>query len=165
MNLLHSQKFDVSIFSKISNEPQIYFNDKLDISPLKLLYDNCIIAGNVSNNNIQMATVHPDLWFGDYFDFFREKVKMVVKSPIFQLIKIEGNQLVCEDYTCDSISFNSDDDLMEFMEKKIIYGSIAIFYIVKWLNVKTLVVTWNLRYKDLTTKEEIRDNKINNLVV
>jgi hypothetical protein len=139
--------FDVSLFSKMEKQdPQFYFNDSLDVSSLKILYDNCMRMGSGDNSNVEMATVHPDIWFGEYFDFFRKKVKMVVKGPLFQLVQVEGNKLE------------------EFLENQTEYGSIAIFCLVKWLNVKTLAVTWNLKYKDISTKEEIRNKKISTIL-
>lgn len=157
--------FDVSLFSKMEKQdPQFYFNDSLDVSSLKVLYDNCMRMGGDSNSNVEMATVHPEIWFGKYFDFFRKKVKMVVKGPVFQLVQVEGNQLVSKNYSCDMMSFNSDDELSEFLDKQTEYGSIAIFCLVKWLNVKTLAVTWNLRFKDISTKEEVRDKKISTIL-
>jgi len=157
--------FDPSLFSQMEKQvTNVHFNDVLDISALKTLYDNCIRMGEGNNSNIEMATIHPDIWFGDYFDIFRKKVKMVVKGPIFQLIQIEDNQLVSKNYSCEMISFNSDDELTDFLDKQTEYGSIAIFCLVKWLNVKTLTVTWNLRYKDISTKEDIRDKKINSII-
>jgi hypothetical protein len=70
---------------------------------------------------------------------------MVVKGPVFQLVQVEGNQLVSTNYSCDMVSFNSDKELEEFLDSQTEYGSIAIFSLVKWLNVKTFAVTWNLR--------------------
>jgi len=157
--------FDVSLFSKMEKQdPQFYFNDSLDVSSLKILYDNCMRMGSGDNSNVEMATVHPDIWFGEYFDFFRKKVKMVVKGPLFQLVQVEGNKLVAKNYSCDMVSFNSDKELEEFLENQTEYGSIAIFCLVKWLNVKTLAVTWNLKYKDISTKEEIRNKKISTIL-
>ncbi len=157
--------FDISLFSKMEKqEPQFYFNDSLDVSSLKLLYDNCIRMGSDNNSNVEMATVHPDLWFGDYFDIFRKKVKMVVKNSVFQLIRQEGNQLVSVNYTCDMMKFNSDEELINFLNDLTEYGSIAIFYLVKWVDLKTFNITWNLRYKNISTIEDIRDKKISTIL-
>jgi hypothetical protein len=157
--------FDVSLFSQMEkSETIVYFNDSLDVSCLKLLYDNCVRMGSESNTNVTIATAHPDLWFGEYFDFFRTKIKMVVKSPVFHLTKVEGNQLVSTNYSCEIIEFESDEELKKFFEDMTEYGSIAIFSLVKYVDIKSFNISWRLRYKDISTKEEIRDKKISNIL-
>lgn len=157
--------FDVSLFSKMEkSEPIVYFNDRLDLSSLKLLYDNCIRMGLEQNTNVSIATAHPDIWFGEYFDFFLNKVKMVIKAPVFTLISIEGNQIVSKNYSCETAEFQSDDELKEFFENITEYGSIAVFSLVKYVDIKSFKVFWRLRYKDISTKEEIRDKKISKIL-
>ena len=158
--------FDVSLFSQMEkSETIVYFNDSLDVSCLKLLYDNCVRMGSESNTNVTIATAHPDLWFGEYFDFFRTKIKMVVKSPVFQLTKVEGNQLVSTNYSCEILEFESDEELKKFFEDMTEYGSIAVFSLVKYVDIKSFSISWRLRYKDITTKEEVRDKKIDKIIV
>lgn len=157
--------FDVSLFSQMEkSETIVYFNDSLDVSCLKLLYDNCVRMGSESNTNVTIATAHPDLWFGEYFDFFRTKIKMVVKSPVFQLTKVEGNQLVSTNYSCEILEFESDEELKKFFEDMTEYGSIAVFSLVKYVDIKSFSISWRLRYKDISTKEEIRDKKISTIL-
>lgn len=158
-------KFDVSLFSQIDKiDIQVHFNSELDFSAMKLLYDNCIRMGGDNNQNIQIATIHPDIWFGDHFELLSSKIKMVVKSPAFQLTRIENGQLVCQNYSSDQISFSSDQDLIIFFEQISEFGSLAVFSLVKYLDVRTLQFYWNLRYKDISTKEEIRDKKISSII-
>lgn len=84
-------KFDVSLFSQIDKiDIQVHFNSELDFSAMMLFYENCIRMGGDNNQNIQIATIHPDIWFGDHFELLSSKIKMVVKSPVFQLIRIEN---------------------------------------------------------------------------
>lgn len=157
--------FDVSLFSQMEKkDPIVHFNDSLDISSLKILYDNCIRMGSENNSNISIATVHPDLWFGDYFDFFRTRIKMVVTAPVFQLLKIEGNQVVSMNHSCDTAEFGSDEELKKFFEDMTEFGSIAIFTLVKYVDITRFSVRWRLRYKDISTKEEIRDKKISTII-
>jgi len=131
---------------------------------MKLFYDNCIRMGGDSNSNIQIATIHPDIWFGDHFELLNSKIKMVVESPVFQLVRIEGGQLVCQNYSSDQITFSTDQDLINFFEHMSEFGSLAVFSLVKYLDVRTLQSYWNLRYKDISTKEEIRDKKISSII-
>ena len=157
--------FDVSLFSQMDkSEPIVYFNDSLDVSSLKILYDNCVRMGTENNTNVSIATAHPDLWFGDYFDFFRTKIKMVVKAPAFQLTKVEVNQLVSNNYSCDTSEFKSDEELKKFFEDMTEYGSIAVFSLVKYVDIKSFSISWRIRYKDISTKEEVRDKKINTIL-
>lgn len=157
--------FDVSIFSQMDKtEPSVFFNDSLDITPLKILYDNCVRMGSETNNNVTVATAHPDIWFSDYFELLKSKVKMVVKQPTFQLIKVEDNKLFSTSFSCDTVEFNSDDELKKFFEDISEYGSIALFSIVKYINIKTFNTNWRVRFKDISTKEEIRDKKIGKII-
>jgi hypothetical protein len=157
--------FDVSLFSQMEKtEPVVYFNESLDVSSLKILYDNCIRMGSEANTNVSIATAHPDLWFGEYFDFFKNKIKMIVKNPVFQLIKVEGNQLVSTNYSCDTIEFLSDNDLKKFFDDMTEYGSVAVFSLVKYVDIKSFSVSWRLRYKDVSTKEETREKKIKKII-
>jgi hypothetical protein len=157
--------FDVSLFSQMEKKERVvHFNDSLDISSLKILYDNCIRMGSETNTNISIATVHPDLWFGEYFDFFRAKVKMVVTQPVFQLVKIEDNQVLSTSHSCDTAEFESDDELKKFFEDMTEFGSIAIFTLVKYVDITTFSVRWKLRFKDISTKEEVRDKKISTII-
>lgn len=158
-------KFDVSLFSQIDKiDIQVHFNSELDFSAMMLFYENCIRMGCDNNQNIQIATIHPDIWFGDHFELLSSKIKMVVKSPLFQLTRIENGQLVCQRYSSDQISFSSDQDLIDFFEQMSEFGSLAVFSLVKYLDVRTLQSYWNLRYKDISTKEEIRDKKISSII-
>lgn len=157
--------FDITLFSRMEkHEPTVYFNDSIDVISLKILYDNCVRVGTESNNNISIATAHPDLWFGEYFDFFRTKIKMVAKQPSFQLIRIEGNNLVVSNYICDSIEFQSDEELKMFLENIDEYRSIAIFSLVKYVDIKTFKSSWRLRFIDISTKDEVRDKKIETVI-
>ena len=156
--------FDVSLFSELDKKSQAHFNSELDISAMKLLYDNCIRMGGDSNNNVEIATIHPDIWFSDHFELLNSKIKIVVESPVFQLVRIEGGQLLCKNFNTDTITFNTDKDLIDFFEQMSEFGSIAVFSLVKYLNVRNLSISWRLKYKDVSTKEEIRDKKINSII-
>lgn len=158
--------FDVNLFSQMGKQvPNVYFNDGLDISALKLLYDNCIRMGSDNNNsNVSIAIAHPDLWFGDYFDLFKTKIKMVVSAPVFQLIRIEGNQLILDSHVCETFELKTDEDLKKFFEDMTEFGSIAVFTIIKYVDISTFNITWKIRYKDISTKEEIRDKKIDSII-
>ena len=85
--------FDVSLFSQMEkSETIVYFNDSLDVSCLKLLYDNCVRMGSESNTNVTIATAHPDLWFGWGYariKIFTHAIKGLAESDFILAAKID----------------------------------------------------------------------------
>ena len=55
-------------------------------------------------------------------------------------------------------------ELKKFFEDMTEYGSIAVFSLVKYVDIKSFSISWRLRYKDISTKEEVRDKKINTIL-
>jgi hypothetical protein len=156
--------FDLSLFSKLEKTEQlVYFNSDLDVTALRVLYENCIRMG-VDNSNVQIATVHPNAWFGDFFHLFRKTIKLVPKNPVFQLLMVESNHLVEKALTCNFREFKSDQELVNFFEQEYEYGSIAVFSLVKAVNLVTFEVNWRLRFIDLTTAQEVRSKKLDKIL-
>jgi len=156
---------DVKIFDNNKEEPiTVYINDDIDFTSLKILYENCIRVGSDENLNITIATIHPSLWFGEIFEYIQKTVKIVTKLPSFRLIKIENNQLVYFDRLVKTLNFNSDAELKTFFEEDCKYKSLAMFSICKYLDVTNLSVIWRVKCVDITTKEEIRDKKLDSII-
>lgn len=155
--------FDVTKLAQIERNEPVFFNEKLDITFLKVLYENCIRMGGDSNLNVQVATVHPEIWFPDLMDLFLSRIKIVSKTPIFQLIRIEGEHLTQRNYNCESIEFESEDDFKEFLESKK-YKSLAVFSIVKLLFIRDMTTKWRIRCIDVSTIQEVRDSILDELL-
>ena len=154
---------DVKIFDS-KEDVSVYVNDDIDFTALKVLYDNCIRIGSSDNSNITVATVHPSLWFGELFEYIQKSVKLVPKGPAFQLMKIENNQLVSYNKTVETKNFYSDIELKKFFEEDCKYKSVALFSICKYLDMTNLSTTWTIRCVDITTKQEVRDRKLDSII-
>ena len=154
---------DVKIFDS-KEDISVYVNDDIDFTALKVLYDNCIRIGSSDNSNITVATVHPSLWFGDLFEYIQKSVKIVPKGPAFQLMKIENNQLVSYNKNVETKNFYSDIELKKFFEEDCKYKSLALFSICKYLDMTNLSTTWTIRCVDITTKQEVRDRKLDSII-
>ena len=154
---------DVRIFDS-KEDVSVYVNDDIDFTALKILYDNCIRVGSSDNSNIVVATVHPSLWFGELFEYIQKSVKVVPKGPVFQLMKIENNQLVAYNHAVETIEFYSDVELKKFFEEECKYKSLALFSICKYLDMTNLSTTWRIRCVNVITKEEVRDRKLDSII-
>lgn len=154
---------DVKIFDS-KEDVSVYVNDDIDFTALKVLYDNCLRVGSSDNLNITVATVHPSLWFGELFEYIQKSVKIVPKGPAFQLMKIENNQLVSYNKTVETNNFYSDIELKKFFEEDCKYKSLALFSICKYLDMTNLSTTWTIRCVDITTKQEVRDRKLDSII-
>jgi len=158
------------LFSDIPMErAEVLFNNDLDASALKLFYDNCIRMGTSDNSNITVATIHPVIWFNDFLSLFQEKIRIVSRASSFELFRIENDtagekQIIATHYICGSITFNSDSELTAFFEEKSTFGALVVFALCKYLDITTLKYHWVLRYIDASTKDEIRDRKIDSLI-
>lgn len=154
---------DVSIFDKITDKSCIHINDNVDFWSFKVLYDNCLRMGD-ENKNVTYATFHPSLWFSDIFDDLKNATKLVTELPTFQLFKIENNTVIVTNYKVDTLRFSSDDELKKFLTQDCKYKSLALFSIVKYLDMKSLSITWSVRCCDVTTIQDIRDKKIDEII-
>jgi hypothetical protein len=154
---------DVKIFDS-KEEVSVYVNDDIDFTALKILYDNCLRVGSSDNLNITIATVHPSLWFGELFEYIQKSVKLVPKGPMFQLMKIEDNQLISNTYSVGTLEFKSDEELKKFFEEDCKYKSLAMFSICKYLDMTNLSISWRIRCVNVLTKEEVRDKKLDSII-
>jgi hypothetical protein len=154
---------DTSIFDKITVKPSIHINDDVDFWSFKVLYDNCLSMGN-ENKNVTYATFHPSLWFSDIFDNLKNVTKLVTELPSFQLFKIENNTVLVTNYKVDTCRFTSDEEFKKFLTQDCKYKSLAFYSIVKYLDLRTLSITWTVRYCDVTDIQDIRDKKIDEVI-
>jgi hypothetical protein len=159
-------KIDLSIFDDMKDaQPSTVTNSgNSDLFYMKTLYDNCARMGSANNSNVTVATVHPSLWFSEIFSKIESTIKLVTKNPAFEIYEIIDNKVVVTRHTCDTIFFTDEREMIEFFLSYDTYKKLAIFSIVKFLDLQTLKSSWNVRYKDLTTKSEMRDSKLNELI-
>lgn len=154
----------------ISRTPQnptaisIYPISDYNLEGLKMLLDNCVRMGSENNNNVEIATVNPSLWLGQFLDKHWDKISYVSTLPSFDVLKVDdNNEIYRKTYRCDSISFISDEEVDDFFNKNK-FKKLVLFSITKTVNLSTLQSIYNIRYSDITEKYEERDIKINSIL-
>jgi hypothetical protein len=133
-----------------------------NLEGIKILIDNCFRMGS-DNSNVRMATVDPSLWLGQFLDKHWTKISYVTSLPGFNIMKVEGNQIVSKNYNCLTKEFESEDLINEFFEKSR-WKTFVIFSIIKYVDLLNLSISYRVRYADITEKYEERDNKIEEIL-
>ena len=150
---------------QINIEPksiQVYPIGENNLEGIKVLIDNCYRMGN-DNSNIRMATVDPSIWLGQFLDKHWSKISYVTSMIAFNIIKVEGNQIVTKNYNCLTKEFVTDDEINDFFEKGR-WKTFVMFSIIKSVDLVTLSSTYRIKYADITEKYEERDNKIKEIL-
>ena len=150
---------------QINIEPksiQVYPIGENNLEGIKLLIDNCYRMGN-DNSNIRMATVDPSIWLGQFLDKHWSKISYVTSMIAFNIMKVEGNQIVTKNYNCLTKEFVTDDEINDFFEKGR-WKTFVMFSIIKSVDLVTLSSTYKIKYADITEKYEERDNKIKEIL-
>ena len=150
---------------QINIEPksiQVYPIGENNLEGIKVLIDNCYRMGN-DNSNVRMATVDPSLWLGQFLDKHWSKISYVTSMAAFNIMKVEGNQVITRNYNCLTKEFESDAEINDFFEKGR-WKTFVIFSIIKSVDLVTLSSTYRAKYADITEKYEERDNKIKEIL-
>ncbi len=141
---------------------QVYPIGENNLEGIKVLIDNCYRMGN-DNSNIRMATVDPSIWLGQFLDKHWSKISYVTSMIAFNIMKVEGNQIVTKNYNCLTKEFESDVEINDFFEKGR-WKTFVMFSIIKSVDLVTLSSTYKIKYADITEKYEERDNKIKEIL-
>ncbi len=141
---------------------QVYPIGENNLEGIKVLIDNCYRMGN-DNSNIRMATVDPSIWLGQFLDKHWSKISYVTSMIAFNIMKVEGNQIVTKNYNCLTKEFVTDDEINDFFEKGR-WKTFVMFSIIKSVDLVTLNSTYKIKYADITEKYEERDNKIKEIL-
>ena len=150
---------------QINIEPksiQVYPIGENNLEGVKVLIDNCYRMGS-ENNNVRMATVDPSIWLGQFLDKHWSKISYVTSMIAFNIMKVEGNQIVTKNYNCLTKEFVTDDEINNFFEKGR-WKTFVMFSIIKSVDLVTLSSTYRVKYADITEKYEERDNKIKEIL-
>ena len=144
------------------NKISIYPFSEYNIEGLKILLGNCRRMGT-GNDNIRIATVDPTLWLGTFLDKHWEKIPFISTLISFNILKIEGSQIVSKDYRCANFEFKSDEELdIFFNEKK--FRKLVMFSITKNIDLETMTSRYSVRLADITEKYEERDMKLEEIL-
>lgn len=141
---------------------QVYPIGENNLEGVKVLIDNCYRMGS-ENNNVRMATVDPSIWLGQFLDKHWSKISYVTSMIAFNIMKVEGNQIVTKNYNCLTKEFVTDDEINDFFEKGR-WKTFVMFSIIKSVDLVTLSSTYKIKYADITEKYEERDNKIKEIL-
>ena len=152
--------FDTLINSpiKVSKSHLIPVNNH-SLDAVIQLIDNCRNLGI----GIQYATFDISLWLNDFLVNNYSKIKYITASPRFTLEYIENKQPHSKIIDCEPIQFDSDDELQKFFDSKD-GKTLVIFTIGKYVDLKTLQVSYRMRYADITDKDVEREMKINKIL-
>lgn len=161
-------KIDVKSFEHLKDKTQsLFFNTgDCDVFYLKVLYDNCTRMGSTSNSNVTIASVHPDLWFGNFVEKYVDCFKFVSKSPSFETTILGQDNLVeIYAYITQIINFTLDTEFDSFFSKHKILKSLVLFSVNRLFDFRTEKYSWRVQFADLSTKKSIRDAKIDDIII
>mgnify|MGYP001282524524 CR=1 FL=1 len=152
----------ISRMPQTQHDVSIYPISDYNLEGLKILIDNCVKTGTQNNNNVEIATVNPSLWLGQFLDKYWNKISYVSKLPNFDILKIENDEIIRKTYITETSSFSNDYDIDEFFNKNK-FKKLVIYYITKSVNLLNMQTLYTIRYSDITEKYEEREIKINSL--
>jgi hypothetical protein len=89
---------------------------------------------------------------------------MVSKNATFELIKIVNDKIVTQNYTCQFLQIDSDEKLDDYFNQFRNYRSLVLFSVIKLLDLQSLKSVWHVRSKDVSSKEEVRNLKIDDII-
>jgi hypothetical protein len=159
-------KWDISKLDDLKDsQPSVFINSEdLDLFFLKTLYENCLRMGSTNNTNVTHASIHPTLWFSEFFEKYSDCIKMVSKNSSFEIIKIIDNKITTQSYSSQFLQFDTDEKLDNFFLQYRNYKNLVLFSVIKLLDLQTLKSVWHVRARDITTKEEMRNLKIDEII-
>jgi hypothetical protein len=160
------KKLDISKLDDLKDSPPSVFinSGDLDLFYLKTLYENCLRMGSTNNTNVTHASIHPSLWFSEFYQKYSDCIKMVSKNATFELIKIVNDKIVTQNYTCQFLQIDSDEKLDDYFNQFRNYRSLVLFSVIKLLDLQSLKSVWHVRSKDVSSKEEVRNLKIDDII-
>jgi len=161
--LLQNIKSSANISPNIDAKSiQVYPVGENNLEGIKILIDNCFRMGN-DNNNVQIATIDPSIWLGQFLDRHWSKISYVTSLPSFNIMKVENNEIVSRSYNCITKEFESDELINDFFEKSR-WKTFVMFSIIKYVDLVALSSSYRVRYADITEKYEERDNKLEEIL-
>lgn len=145
-----------------SKTVSIYPISEYNLEAIKYLIENCS-RSNQQNINVRIAIIDTSLWLGDFLDKYWDKISYVCTLPRFDVLKVEGNEVVTKTYKVGSKEFHCESELDVFFNGGK-WKKFVIYTITKYADLSTMKTFYNIRYADITEKYEIRDNKLNSIL-
>lgn len=103
------------------------------------------------------------LWMNDFLTKHIDKISYATITPSFSIQSLEDSKLTEKVVAVKSITFNSDEELDEFFENQI-GKKLVVYTIGKFIDLRNLVISYELRYADITLKSEQREIKLNKIL-
>ena len=109
------------------------------------------------------ATFDLSLWMNDFLIKHIDKISYVTTTPSFSIQILEDGKLTEKVVPVKSKTFNSDEELDEFFENQI-DKKIVVYTIGKFIDLRNMAISYELRYADITLKSEQREIKLNKIL-
>jgi hypothetical protein len=124
---------------------------------INILINNCYQTGT-NNENVKIATVHPNLWLVDFLDKYHDKISYVTKDSSFRIIRKENGEIAYKNFFCMTKTMPENELDNFFTQNK--FRKLVIHSVTKKVDLDTLQKSYSIRYIDITQKGDERDNKI-----
>ena len=135
-------------------------DNKYNLDGILYFIGNC---REVLTENINYAKFDISLWLDDFLIKYYNNIKYITSVPQFDIDSIINDIYTTKIIKCKSIKFDSDEELDKFFIDNTNH-ILVLYTICKQINLKTLNISYNLRYADITTKEDLRDYKIDKII-
>jgi len=159
-NIIQSSPNDLLEFKK---EEYIYPVSKNNLAPILILIKNCLLQGSDIGSNVEIVSVNPSIWLGEFLDRYIDCISYVSSSPVFNILKYDEVDVYSTNYRCDRLVFYDDNAVDEFFSSNK-WKNLVIYSIIKNVDLKNMKSWYTLRYADITETYEVRDNKINEIL-
>jgi hypothetical protein len=125
------------------------------------------LVGFVENSRLlgmpSYAKFDLSLWMNDFLIKHVDKISYATMTPSFSIQSLEDGKLTEKVVAVKSITFNSDKELDEFFDNQI-GKKLVVYTIGKFIDLRNLVISYELRYADITLKSEQREIKLNKIL-
>ena len=147
----------------------LYPIDESNLYGVRVLIDNCTRMGagwqnaEINNTNVSIATVDPIVWLPEFLDKLLFKFSYISTLANFETIQLNDEKLTSVVYNCDVVKFKDIDEIKDKIDL-LEFGTLVLFSAVKYVDLTTLSVYYEVRYKNISTKATIRDRKLGKII-
>jgi hypothetical protein len=103
------------------------------------------------------------LWMNDFLIKHIDKISYATITPSFSIQSLEDGKLTEKVVAVKSTTFNSDAELDEFFENQI-DKKLVVYALGKFVDLRNMAISYELRYADITLKSEQREIKLNKIL-
>ena len=133
--------------------------DKYCLDGLVTFVENSRLLGGTGIS----AKFDLSLWMNDFLTKHIDKISYATITPSFSIQSLEDGILTEKVVAVKSIIFNSDTELDEFFKNQI-GKKIVVYTIGKFIDLRYMKISYELRYADITLKSEQREIKLNKIL-